>query len=104
MLEHAPTFMLFSMFHFSSVVFVMAVQRQPELVQGVPVPMFSTFTTCTFIGHGIANIMFGVIQAANATVRLVAVFVSHESEDEKLVFTIAPCYRVDGKGHSEVES
>lgn len=73
-------------------------------MQGVPVPMFSTFTTCTFIGHGIANIMFGVIQAANATVRLVVVFMSHSLEDEKLAFMIAPCYRVDGKGQSEVAS
>jgi hypothetical protein len=55
-------------FLFVVVLFVM-VSPQPEMVQGVPVPMFSTFTTCTFIGHGIANIMFGVIQAANATVR-----------------------------------
>jgi hypothetical protein len=30
--------------------------------------MFTTFTTCAIIGHGVAGIMFGVIQAANATV------------------------------------
>jgi len=41
---------------------------QPSLVQGVPLAMFTTFTTCAIVGHGVAGIMFGVIEAANATV------------------------------------
>jgi len=46
----------------------LTVHRNPELVEGIYYPVTTTMLCCTIIGHGIAQTMFGVLEAANATV------------------------------------